>query len=168
MESIMVPIDFLGVNYYQRRVIARGADGSWRHVHQDGSLHTDLGWEVSPNGLFDLMRRLRDEYAPPAIVVTENGATFADARAHDGHVRDPERRDYIAAHVDALRRAIADGVPVEGYFAWSLLDNFEWADGYSRRFGLVYVDYSTLERIPKSSFYWYRDHIAQATSRVPA
>ena len=168
MESIMVPIDFLGVNYYQRRVIARGADGSWRHVHQDGSLHTDLGWEVSPNGLFDLMRRLRDEYAPPAIVVTENGATFADARAHDGHVRDPERRDYIAAHVDALRRAIADGVPVEGYFAWSLLDNFEWADGYARRFGLVYVDYSTLERIPKSSFYWYRDHIAQATSRVPA
>ena len=110
------------------------------------------------------MRRLRDEYAPPAIIVTENGAAFADAQGHDGCVRDPERRDYIAAHVDALGRAIADGVPVVGYFAWSLLDNFEWAHGYARRFGLVYVDYPTLERIPKSSFYWYRDLIARVTS----
>ena len=127
-----------------------------------------MGWEVSPNGLFDLMRRLHDEYAPPAIIVTENGAAFADARGHDGSVRDPERRDYVEAHVEALGRAIAAGVPVEGYFAWSLLDNFEWAHGYARRFGLVYVDYATLERVPKSSFYWYRDHIARVTSRVPA
>ena len=168
LEAIAVPIDFLGVNYYQRRVVARAADGGWRLVHQDGSLHTDMGWEVSPNALFDLMRRLRDEYAPAAIVVTENGASFSDARGHDGRVRDPERRDYVAAHLDALGRAIAAGVPVEGYFAWSLLDNFEWAHGYARRFGLVYVDYATLERVPKSSFYWYRDHIARVTSRVPA
>ena len=108
-----------------------------------------MGWEVSPNGLFDLMRRLRDDYAPPAIIVTENGAAFGDARAHDGSVRDPERRDYLASHVDALGRAIAAGVPVEGYFAWSLLDNFEWAHGYARRFGLVYVDFPTLERDPE-------------------
>jgi beta-glucosidase len=167
MATIAAPIDFLGVNYYQRRVVARAVDGGWRFVHQDGSLYTDMGWEVSPNGLFDLMRRLRDDYAPPAIVVTENGAAFADARAHDGSVRDPERRDYVAAHVGALGRAIAAGVPVEGYFAWSLLDNFEWAHGYARRFGLVYVDYATLERVPKSSFYWYRDHIARMASRVP-
>jgi len=167
MATIAAPIDFLGVNYYQRRVVARAVDGGWRFVHQDGSLYTDMGWEVSPNGLFDLMRRLRDDYAPPAIVVTENGAAFADARAHDGSVRDPERRDYVAAHVGALGRAIAAGVPVEGYFAWSLLDNFEWAHGYARRFGLVYVDYATLERVPKSSFYWYRDHIARVASRVP-
>jgi len=83
-------------------------DGDWRFEHQDGSIYTDMGWEVSPNALFDLMRRLRDEYAPPAIMVTENGAAFADAQGHDGRVRDPERRDYIAAHVDALDRAIAD------------------------------------------------------------
>ncbi len=168
LEAISVPVDFLGVNYYQRRVVGRAADGGWRLVHQDGSLHTDMGWEVSPNGLYDLMRRLRDEYDPPAIIVTENGASFSDARGHDGLVLDPERRDYIAAHVDALGRAIAAGVPVEGYYAWSLLDNFEWAHGYARRFGLVYVDYATLERVPKSSYYWYRDHIARVTSRVPA
>jgi len=168
MEVISAPIDFLGVNYYQRRVVGRGVDGGWRFEHQEGSLHTDMGWEVSPNGLFDLMRRLRDEYAPPAIIVTENGAAFADAQAHDGSVHDPERRDYIAAHIDALGRAIAIGVPVLGYFAWSLLDNFEWAHGYARRFGLVYVDYPTLERIPKASFHWYRDHIARATSGVLA
>ena len=102
MEAITAPIDFLGVNYYQRRVVGRAADGGWRFVHQDDSVYTDMGWEVSPNGLFDLLRRLRDEYAPPAIVVTENGAAFADAQGHDGCVRDPERRDYIAAHVEAL------------------------------------------------------------------
>ena len=167
-EAIASPVDFLGVNYYQRRVVGRAADGGWRFVHQDGSLYTDMGWEVSPNGLFDLMRRLRDEYEPPAIFVTENGAAFADARGHDGSVRDPERREYLASHIDALSRAIAAGVPVEGYFAWSLLDNFEWAHGYARRFGLVYVDYTTLERVPKSSFYWYRDHIARVTSGVTA
>ena len=168
MEAIATPLDFLGVNYYQRRVVGRAADGGWRFVRQDGPLYTDMGWEVSPNGLFDLMRRLRDEYAPPAIIVTENGAAFGDAQAHDGSVRDPERQEYLASHVDALSRAIAAGVPVVGYFAWSLLDNFEWAYGYARRFGLVYVDYPTLERIPKSSFYWYRDYIAHVTAGVPA
>jgi beta-glucosidase len=168
MEAIAAPIDFLGVNYYQRRVVGRAPDGGRRLVHQDGSAYTDMGWEVSPDGLFDLVCRLRNEYAPPAIIVTENGAAFADAQGHDGYVRDPERRDYVEAHVDALCRAIAVGVPVVGYFAWSLLDNFEWAHGYARRFGLVYIDYPTLERIPKSSFYWYRDHIARVTSRVMA
>ena len=100
------------------------------------------------------------DYAPAAIYVTENGAAFADVRGHDGHVSDPEREAYLAGHIEAVRQAIALGVPVEGYFAWSLLDNFEWAQGYSKRFGLVYVDYPTLERIPKESFYWYRDFIA--------
>jgi beta-glucosidase len=168
MEAIATPVDFLGVNYYQRRIVGRAADGGRRFVHQDSSVYTDMGWEVSPNGLFDLMVRLRDEYAPPAILVTETGAAFADAQAHDGHVRDPERRDFHASHIEALRRAIAVGVPVEGYFAWTLLDNFEWAHGYARRFGLVFVDFPTLERIPKSSFYWYRDHIARVTSRGEA
>ena len=167
MATIAAPIDFLGVNYYQRRVVARAVDGGWRFVPQDGSLHTDMGWEVSPNGLFDLMRRLRDDYAPPAIMRHRERSGVRRRTRPRRLGADPERRDYVAAHVEALGRAIAAGVPVEGYFAWSLLDNFEWAHGYARRFGLVYVDYATLERVPKSSFYWYRDHIARVASRVP-
>ena len=100
------------------------------------------------------------DYAPPVIYVTENGAAFGDVRGHDGRVRDPERQDYLESHIDSVAQAVAEGVPVQGYFVWSLLDNFEWAHGYSKRFGLVYVDYPTLERVPKDSFYWYRDFIA--------
>jgi beta-glucosidase len=167
METIASPIDFLGVNYYQRGVIGRAAEGGWKHVRPEGSAYTDMGWEVSPDGLYDLLRRLHADYAPAAIVITENGAAYGDVRGHDGAVHDLERCAYLATHVDALQRAVAAGVPVEGYFAWSLLDNFEWAHGYSRRFGLVYVDYPTLKRIPKSSFSWYRDLIARATSGAP-
>ena len=166
LVTIAAPIDFLGINYYQRQIVAGTADGGRSLVHQPQSVHTAMGWEVSPEGLFDLLVRLRDDYAPTAIDVTENGAAFGDVRSHDGAVRDPERRDYLAAHLDAVRRAIAAGVPVEGYFAWSFMDNFEWAYGYGKRFGLVFVDYPTLERVPKSSFYWYRDFIA-ARTRVP-
>jgi beta-glucosidase len=107
------------------------------------------------------MRVARD-YAPPAIYVTENGAAFGDVRVHDGRVHDPERTAYIASHIEAVSRAVAEGAPVRGYFVWSLLDNFEWAHGYSKRFGIVYIDYPTLERVPKDSFYWYRDYIASA------
>jgi beta-glucosidase len=168
MEEISRPIDFLGVNYYQPRRVARAAGGGWRSVREEGSVYTDMGWQVSPNSLFDLMLRLRDDYDPPAIIITENGASYDDVRVHDGSVLDPERWEYVAAHVDALGRAIAAGVPVEGYLAWTLLDNFEWAHGYARRFGLVYVDYPTLERVPKSSFYAFRDLIASVTAGVPA
>ena len=99
--------------------------------------------------------------------MTENGAAFPDVRVHDGRVHDPERVAYLASHVDAVARAIADGAPVKGYFVWSLLDNFEWAYGYAKRFGIVYVDYPTLERVPKDSFYWYRDFIASWSGRRP-
>ena len=125
--------------------------------------YTDMGWEVSPEGLYDLLVTLRDDYGPQAIYVTENGAAFGDLRAHDGSVRDPERQDYLAEHIRVIGRAVAAGVPIAGYFVWSFLDNFEWAHGYSKRFGIVYVDYPTLARIPKSSYYWYRDFIAKAT-----
>ena len=94
------------------------------------------------------------------IYVTENGAAFGDVRTHDGRVHDPERTAYLESHIGAVLRAVADGAPIGGYFVWSLLDNFEWAHGYSKRFGIVYVDYPTLERVPKDSFYWYRDFIA--------
>ena len=161
MALIAAPTDFLGVNYYQRRVVAGANGAGWRFVHQEGSLHTDMGWEVSPDSLYALLLRLRDEYAPPAIMITENGAAFTDVRGHDAAVRDPERAAYIASHVEALQRASAAGVPVAGYFVWTLMDNFEWAAGYGKRFGLVYVDFATLERVPKSSFHWYREFLAR-------
>ena len=130
------------------------------------SQHTDMGWEVYPDGLHQLLVRVARDYSPPAIYVTENGAAFGDVRVHDGHVHDPERTAYLESHIAAVSRAIGDGAPVKGYFVWSLLDNFEWAFGYSKRFGIVYVDYPTLERVPKDSFYWYRDFIA-ARARTP-
>jgi beta-glucosidase len=118
-----------------------------------------MGWEVYPDGLRRLLVRLQQEYEPPAIYITENGAAFGDVRLHDGRVHDPERTSYLETHIDAVSSAVAAGVPVRGYFVWSLLDNFEWAEGFSKRLGIVYVDYPTLERVPKDSFYWYRDFI---------
>ena len=109
-----------------------------------------------PEGLRETLVRLRDEYDAPPLYVTENGAAFRDR----GAVEDPRRVSYLEGHLAAVRDAIADGIDVRGYFLWSLLDNFEWALGYSRRFGIVYVDFATLERVPKASYRWYRDFIA--------
>jgi beta-glucosidase len=119
-----------------------------------------MGWEIYPDGLAEVLRRLHDDYAAPSLYVTENGAAFADVRTHDGRIHDNERCEYLTAYIEAVSRTIARGVPVRGYFAWSLLDNFEWAYGYSKRFGLVYIDYPTLERVPKDSFYRYRDLVS--------
>jgi beta-glucosidase len=164
LATIAAPLDFLGVNYYHREVVARSGNAGHRPVYQPGSVYTDMGWEVSPLELFELLVRLADEYDPAELYVTENGAAFGDVRGHDGSVKDPERQAYLAEHIASVGRAIEAGVPVAGYFVWSLLDNFEWAYGYSKRFGIVYVDYTTLARIPKGSFYWYRDFIARATA----
>jgi beta-glucosidase len=166
LELISRPMDFLGVNNYTRQIVrARPGGGSPVRVRAEKTQHTATGWEVYPDGLHDLLVRIRDDYAPQAVYVTENGAAFDDVRDHAGRVRDPERRVYLESHIGAVGRAIGEGVPVEGYFVWSLLDNFEWADGYSKRFGIVYVDYPTLERVPKESFYWYRDFIAAQRGR---
>jgi beta-glucosidase len=121
--------------------------------------HTDMGWEVYPDGLRRLLVRVARDYEPRAIYITENGAAFGDTRGHDGHVHDPERTAYLQSYIDAVGQAIGEGAPVKGYFVWSLLDNFEWSHGYSKRFGIVYIDYPTLERVPKDSFYWYREFI---------
>jgi len=138
-------------------------------VRQDDREYTDMGWEVAPGGLTEVLLRIRDEYGPAVIYITENGAAYGDVRGHDGSVHDPERQAYLASHIEAIRVAATLGVPVRGYFAWSLLDNFEWAWGYSRRFGLIYVDYPTLERVPKASFEWYRDFISrQRAGQTPA
>jgi beta-glucosidase len=167
LDEISAPIDFLGVNNYTSPLVAADRNGGRsRIVRREDVDRTDMGWEVMPDGLHDLLVRLHRDYEPPAIYVTENGAAFADVRGHDGSIQDPERQSYLADYVGAASRAIADGVPLRGYFAWSLLDNFEWAWGYWKRFGLIYIDYATLERVPKGSFYWYRDFIAAQRERV--
>lgn len=159
LAAIGAPIDFLGVNNYTRDVVSAGHERP-RLLRPEGE-RTGMDWEVFPEGLHALLRRIAEDYAPPAIYVTENGAAYEDTRGHDGRVRDRERIAFLESYLGALAQAVSDGVPVKGYFVWSLLDNFEWAAGYAKRFGLVYVDYATLERVPKDSFYWYCDFIAR-------
>jgi beta-glucosidase len=159
LEAIAAPVDFLGINNYSRFIVAAGADGPQTVANPDAQ-HTDMGWEVYPDGLHDVLVRVARDYEPAAMYITENGAAFPDVRVHDGAVHDVERTAYLDSYIAAVGRAIADGAPVKGYFVWSLLDNFEWGFGYSKRFGIVYVDFPTLERVPKDSFYWYRDFIA--------
>jgi len=169
LEAIAAPLDFLGVNYYSRLVLSANPDGGRPLVVRvPESSYTDMQWEIYPEGLFDLLVRVREDYDPPPISITENGAAFADHRDHDGEVNDPERLAYVAEHLAAVGRAIEAGVPVRGYFLWSLLDNFEWAHGYSKRFGIVFVDYPTLERVPKASARWYRDFVARQRDRAGA
>jgi beta-glucosidase len=170
LRTIAAPLDFLGINYYTRNVVRAGpVDGLPLDAPVEGVEVTGMGWEVYPDGLYDVLRRLGDAYDVPPLYVTENGAAYPD-RLEEGRVDDPDRTAYLARHLDAVARAIADGVDVRGYFLWSLLDNFEWAHGYAQRFGIVYVDFDTLERIPKASFRWYRDLIAteQRAVRPPA
>jgi beta-glucosidase len=160
LAAIAQPVDFLGVNYYRRHVVqADTANGEPEVVRPERGEFTGMGWEVYPEALHELLVRIHREYDVPPLYVTENGAAFEDHRSN-GHVDDPRRAAYIERHLDAVADAIADGVPVAGYFVWSLLDNFEWHSGYSQRFGLVYVDFETLERVPKASYAWYRDFIA--------
>ncbi len=159
MAVIAQPLDFLGVNYYSRYVIeGEGRKGS--RMSSEDVEHTAMGWEVYPQGLYETLTRVHRDYAPPALYVTENGAAYDD-RLEDGRVHDPQRISYLRRHFVAAHRALQEGVPLRGYFVWSLLDNFEWAFGYSRRFGIVYVDFPTQARIWKDSAYFYRDVIAQ-------
>jgi beta-glucosidase len=164
LSSIAAPLDFLGVNYYSRAVVRAGSNPAAPvAVDVDGAERTEMGWEVYPDGLKDLLVRLHREYELPAVYITENGAAYPDSR-RNGSVADPRRISYVERHLAALTDAISEGVPIRGYFLWSLLDNFEWAFGFSRRFGIVYVDFDTLERVPKDSFVWYRDFIAAQRS----
>ena len=165
MELIASPTDFLGVNYYSRELISGEADtsGSWRRVYPvPGSSYTAMNWEVFPQGLSDLLLRLHRDYAPTSILITENGAAYEDERGWGEQIGDHERQRYLESHIQAVGHAVEQGVPVHGYYSWSLLDNFEWAEGYAKRFGLIYVDYPTQQRIIKASGYWYRDFLALA------
>jgi beta-glucosidase len=119
-----------------------------------------MGWEITPDALTDYLAYLEAEYSPAEIVITENGASYSDGVAADGSVHDQRRIDYLASHIAATADAIDAGVPVRGYFVWSLLDNLEWVAGYSQRFGIVWVDHATGQRVPKDSYHWYQRVIA--------
>jgi beta-glucosidase len=119
-----------------------------------------MDWPIDPTGLRDILIRLRREYGDLPLFVTENGAAYPDRLTADGRVADPERIDYLHTHLAAAHEALAEGVDLRGYFVWSLLDNFEWAQGYTKRFGLIHIDYETQRRTWKDSAHWYRDVIS--------
>jgi beta-glucosidase len=160
---IAAPVDFLGVNHYQQLVVA--ADPAGGHLGARTSAAepqaTTLRWSVVPESLRRVLVRVSAGYPGLPLYVTENGAAFDDHVDHAGSVQDPERISYLQGYLAAAAEAIVEGVNLQGYFVWSLMDNFEWAEGYGRRFGLIYVDYQSLSRIPKASAAWYRDTIAR-------
>jgi beta-glucosidase len=161
LETIAQPLDWLGVNYYFRQIVADDPNGGvpfFRQLSGPGP-HTLMGWEVHATGLEELLLRLTREYGVRELMVTENGAAYHDVVGPDGQVHDPERAAYLNEHLAACARAAAAGVPLTGYFVWSLLDNFEWAYGYDKRFGLVHVDYATQRRTIKDSGRHYADVI---------
>lgn len=162
MEKIGVDIDFLGVNFYNRAVICDNPDAPPLRIGsiQPPGEYTHMNWEVYPDALRVLLERLHNDYAPKQMYITENGSAYPDELV-DGRVHDTKRIAYLRSHLEACAKAIEAGVPLKGYFAWSLMDNFEWAWGYSRRFGIVYVDYETQKRYPKDSALFYRDVIAR-------
>ena len=159
MQAMRVPMDFLGINYYTR---VKASAGTPYDVKSGGLEVTDMGWEVYPQGITNLLLRLHRDYAAkglPPLIITENGAAFADTMSADGQVHDEPRVRYLQDHFAAVHEAMRQGVHVDGYFVWSLLDNFEWASGYEKRFGIVHVDYATQQRTLKQSALWYRDFL---------
>jgi beta-glucosidase len=172
LEAIAAKCDFLGVNYYCRAVVR--ADRPWDGLAREdldrfapGAAYTEMGWEVHPEGLFQILTRVHLTYGPPRIYVTENGASYGTAPDGAGRVRDEARVTFLRDHFLAARRAIDAGVPLGGYFVWSLLDNYEWDRGYSQRFGIVWVDYETQARVPKDSALWYGRVIAENVVDAP-
>jgi beta-glucosidase len=160
LRAIATPTDFLGVNYYKRTVVRssriREAQNEPRTVLvAPPSEWTDMGWEIFPDGLFHTLARLHLEYGVNRIYITENGASYSDAPDESGRIADDQRVRFLRDHLFAAGRAIELGVPLAGYFVWSLLDNFEWEKGYTKRFGITWVDYATQRRLPKESALWY-------------
>jgi beta-glucosidase len=166
MEKTRVPLDFIGINLYYRTIasapgtIERVAHAQeWLFpVNMDGGQQgpkTDIGWEVWPKAMYDMVMRITRDYNRPVIEITESGCSYNDGPNASGVIRDSRRIEYHREHLAAVARAMADGADVRGYHAWSLLDNFEWAEGYSQRFGLTYVDFKTQQRTIKDSGRWY-------------
>jgi beta-glucosidase len=159
LREIATPIDFLGVNYYSPTFLRPGGElgfeaESEAQLRARGYELTTMGWPVAPDAFYELLTRIGRDYRPPMIYITENGAAFEDTPT-GGRIADLRRQAYLETHLSAVQRAIGDNVPVQGYFVWSLMDNFEWGHGYSQRFGLIYVDYPTQARLMKDSAFWY-------------
>ncbi|MGN9790586.1 GH1 family beta-glucosidase [Streptomyces sp. OZ13] len=162
METIAAPLDWLGLNYYFPAVVTDDPTGPApfaRQVERPGVPRTGMDWEIDANGIEALLLRLTDEYGAHRLYVTENGSAYPDVVRADGSIDDRERARYLEEHLAACARAVRKGAPLAGYFAWSLLDNFEWAYGYDKRFGLVHVDYATQRRTIKGSGHRYTDII---------
>jgi beta-glucosidase len=165
LEIIAAPIDFVGINYYSERPIcadparAEGANPEGFREAPSWQDKTEMGWDIVPDGLYRMLKTIAKRWPVKELFITENGAAFVDEVEGTGRIRDRERIAYLRSHIGACRRAIADGVPLKGYYVWSLMDNFEWAHGYSKRFGLVHIDPATGMRSPKDSFYFYRDMV---------
>ncbi|HET6531286.1 MAG TPA: GH1 family beta-glucosidase [Actinoplanes sp.] len=174
LAVIATPFDVLGVNFYFGQFFS-GTDDRGRTVDDDGhpvvrqvypdTARTAMDWPITPDRFTRLLVRLHRDYPGLPMVITENGAAFDDRADDDGFVRDDDRAAYLAEHIAAVAAARAQGADVQGYFAWSLMDNFEWAEGYAKRFGIVHVDYATQKRTPKQSALWYRDRIARHRGR---
>lgn len=156
-------IDFLGINYYFRMVI-RNLEGKgildYEQAKPEGD-YTDMGWEIYPQGMLDLLRRIQKDYDDPHIMITENGAAFGDERRIGGVIQDDDRIQFLRIHLEAAEKALQEDIKLDGYYIWSLLDNFEWGFGYSKRFGLFYTDYESLERIWKKSGLWLKEFIRE-------
>jgi beta-glucosidase len=164
LEVIAARTDFIGINYYTRHVARSESITEEQNLRRTVNVApenewTDIGWEVYPAGLSEILTRVHLEYRPRKIYVTENGASYGTAPNGDGRIHDQARISYLRDHLTAARHCIEGGVPLAGYFAWSLLDNFEWAHGYDQRFGITWVDYETQQRTPKDSALWYQNVI---------
>jgi beta-glucosidase len=156
-QIIGQPLDFLGINYYTR--LWSSTDTPPLPVPKRLG-ETDMGWEIHPQGLTELLLAVHRDYRLPPVYITENGAAFADRLEH-GRVADADRIEFVRSHLAAVQAAMAAGVDVRGYFYWSLMDNYEWNSGYDKRFGIVHVDYATQQRTLKDSALWYRNEIAR-------
>lgn len=176
MARCQVPLDFLGVNHYTRARVSAATGESRDGATAGGGMGmlrppagapvTAMGWEIYPQGLYDVVARVTNEYGRIPIYITENGGAFPDIQDANGVIQDHDRIALLDGYLEALARACADGYDVRGYLVWSLLDNFEWAHGYDKRFGLVHVDYATLKRTPKASYHWYAD--LARTGKLPS
>ena len=162
LEKISIKIDFLGVDYYTRELIEFSQDSKldFKPTHGDFE-RTTMDWEIVPQALYDLILRLRKEYTRIPIYITENGAAFNDRISEDGKVHDGRRIDYLREHLMKVAGLNEKGADIRGYYVWSLMDNFEWACGYIKRFGIIYIDYETQKRILKDSAIWYKDLIEE-------
>jgi beta-glucosidase len=168
MAARRLGLDFLGINYYTRHTVRAGGPPPLELTRVDRGALTAMNWEVYPEGLTEVLLRVTRDFAPVPLIVTENGAAYDDEPDASGEISDEDRRRFLELHIAAAADALDAGTPLEGYFAWSLLDNFEWAEGYRRRFGLVRVDYATQERTVKRSGRWYGDLIRAARAQTLA